>query len=369
MNTRNIRPEVISWTVNRRPERIRLKKGGLVRHAERLQGAGRYGDRHLVHLNDDEIRFLENKWGPATRNPDTGLREYFLGSLWSGVKDVLSIAQPVLDAVGSVLGMTEDPGVNASGYRMTGAGPGSSGSMASSGGGGTSGVLGDSTMFNIGSSPVSLANLLDLGGIGLSTYGALRQNQNAQKQQDKLDKQWEAQQAKNNETIDYDLFSNRATPQMVGLAPNRPSDLAGFGPEQPLVQRTPAMARGGMAPGYAMGGSPYDMMPTNYDAGGQVGGQGDGQSDQVPAYLSRDEYVLPADVVSHLGNGSSSAGAQKVDAFIDHLRKTRTGNTRFPPNSDGILRQLANQGNPTESELGRGRYAGPGMPTERDLGR
>lgn len=68
---------------------------------------------------------------------------------------------------------------------------------------------------------------------------------------------------------------------------------------------------------------------------GRVNGNGDGMSDEVEfevegenpdlALLSRDEYVLPADVVAMLGNGSSNAGADKLDAFVKQIRKESFG--------------------------------------------
>jgi hypothetical protein len=68
---------------------------------------------------------------------------------------------------------------------------------------------------------------------------------------------------------------------------------------------------------------------------GQVIGKGDGQSDQIlfevegknpdMALLSRDEYVLPADAVSMLGNGSSNAGAKELDNFVKSLRQQSFG--------------------------------------------
>ena len=69
---------------------------------------------------------------------------------------------------------------------------------------------------------------------------------------------------------------------------------------------------------------------------GKVMGQGDGMSDEIPfsiegqqpALLSRDEYVLPADVVSALGNGSSNAGADKLDGFLTDVRKKVMGRKR-----------------------------------------
>lgn len=85
------------------------------------------------------------------------------------------------------------------------------------------------------------------------------------------------------------------------------------------------MARGG-----ALSGGALDRPQ------GQVHGPGTGQSDKVPAYLSRDEYVIPADVVSHLGDGSSNAGARVLDDKVAEIRKKRTGNTKFPPQAGAL---------------------------------
>jgi hypothetical protein len=75
---------------------------------------------------------------------------------------------------------------------------------------------------------------------------------------------------------------------------------------------------------------------------GPVGGPGDGMSDQVPARidggeevrLSSGEYVVPADAVSGLGNGSSDAGAQALMGMVDRVRGSRTGNMEQPPPID-----------------------------------
>ncbi len=69
---------------------------------------------------------------------------------------------------------------------------------------------------------------------------------------------------------------------------------------------------------------------------GMVKGNGDGMSDDIPfsienkqpALLSRDEYVLPADVVSALGNGSSNAGADMLDKFMTDVREKSMGRER-----------------------------------------
>jgi len=67
--------------------------------------------------------------------------------------------------------------------------------------------------------------------------------------------------------------------------------------------------------------------------GRYLGGATDGMADKIPARignkqearLSHGEFVFPADVVSHLGNGNSEAGAQRLYAMMDKIRKARTG--------------------------------------------
>ena len=65
-------------------------------------------------------------------------------------------------------------------------------------------------------------------------------------------------------------------------------------------------------------------------------GSSDGMADELrtsidgnqPAALSHGEFVIPADVVSHLGNGNSDAGAQKLYDMMARVRKARTGNEK-----------------------------------------
>jgi len=67
-----------------------------------------------------------------------------------------------------------------------------------------------------------------------------------------------------------------------------------------------------------------------------LGGATDGMADQIPATidnrqpaaLSDGEFVIPADVVSHLGNGNSSAGATQLHGMMDKVRQARTGSTK-----------------------------------------
>ena len=103
-------------------------------------------------------------------------------------------------------------------------------------------------------------------------------------------------------------------------------DPARYDPEvgTKMVAR-PGMAGGGLADlgGYA-----------DYARGGRMlKGPGDGMSDSIPAViagkqparLANDEFVVPADVVSHLGNGSSDAGAKQLYRMMDKVRAARTG--------------------------------------------
>jgi hypothetical protein len=75
------------------------------------------------------------------------------------------------------------------------------------------------------------------------------------------------------------------------------------------------------------------------DGGRMLKGPGDGMSDSIPATIGRkqparladNEFVVPADVVSHLGNGSSDAGAKKLYSMMNNVRKARTGKKNQAP--------------------------------------
>jgi hypothetical protein len=75
------------------------------------------------------------------------------------------------------------------------------------------------------------------------------------------------------------------------------------------------------------------LMALPESRGYYLGGPTDGMADQVPASidgaqearLSDGEFVLPADFVSHLGNGNSEAGAKVLYDMMERVRKARTG--------------------------------------------
>jgi hypothetical protein len=113
------------------------------------------------------------------------------------------------------------------------------------------------------------------------------------------------------------------------------------------------MAQGGGISSLAYGGEAAPVGFANKAFEGMVPGQGTGMSDDIPfsiegnqpALLSRDEYVLPADVVSQLGDGSSGAGADMLDNFISQVRQTKYGNTQQPaPVGPQLMTGLMRQG-------------------------
>jgi hypothetical protein len=117
--------------------------------------------------------------------------------------------------------------------------------------------------------------------------------------------------------------------QLQGLNPSAYNDIYGQGLaiqqqlQQPAQGQGQAMAGGGYLGGYS-------------DGGRMLKGPGDGMSDNIPATiagkqparLADGEFVVPADVVSHLGNGSTDAGAKQLYAMMNRVRKARTGNPK-----------------------------------------
>jgi hypothetical protein len=103
---------------------------------------------------------------------------------------------------------------------------------------------------------------------------------------------------------------------------------AGFGDEDHYDYM--GMARGGLTQRYAMGG--LGSLGGYSDGGRLLKGPGDGVSDSIPATignkrqparLADGEFVVPARIVSELGNGSTEAGARKLYAMMDRIQKAR----------------------------------------------
>jgi hypothetical protein len=118
-----------------------------------------------------------------------------------------------------------------------------------------------------------------------------------------------------------------------------------FGPQalQALQQKVQEMSQqqgGGQpqSPDSGIGAAPQSQAtPPGMAAGGMLSGPGDGQSDSIMptnnanVRVADGEYVLPADVVSSIGNGSSKAGANKLDGAMAQLRQHKYGRMKQPP--------------------------------------
>jgi len=117
-------------------------------------------------------------------------------------------------------------------------------------------------------------------------------------------------------------------------------------PARPTNQQGALRAGSSLVPGYKDFGADslaYEGFPGFFAKGGPTSPQGtylrgetDGMADQIPATidgkqparLAHGEFVVPADVVSHLGNGNSDAGAQQLYKMMDRIRMARTGNKK-----------------------------------------
>jgi hypothetical protein len=100
---------------------------------------------------------------------------------------------------------------------------------------------------------------------------------------------------------------------------------------------------------YAAGGGVEGHNPQFFSEGGlnslentYVKGPGDGTSDSVAAMLADGEFVIPADVVSKLGNGSNDAGAGVLSQMMQSIREHAQNHDpkKLPPKSKGALAYL-----------------------------
>lgn len=119
-------------------------------------------------------------------------------------------------------------------------------------------------------------------------------------------------------------------PQPTGLAGAMPPNMS-MPQQPPIPMPQPPMPM------------PQPPMPQGMAGGGYVGGDGHGMEDNQMfrihggglAALSPKEYVVPADVMSGLGNGNPDDGAEKMDDFISDFRQEKYGRDKQPPEMDG----------------------------------
>jgi hypothetical protein len=345
-------------------------KGGepLWRLADALRQEGRHGDTMLAHISPEEAEILKELGGSGSINPETGLPEYFLGGLFKSIKNIV---RKVIGPVGgAILGNMILPGVGGAigggiggmlghpkqrlgplagagvgyfggpailqGGKALLAGQGLSGALTGmqSGFGQSTGMLsnGLAALGLTGSNGAAASNVAGTGGGIGSLFGGGNLLNNALLA-----------------TAIGGTLMRREKPQgpqslmeamaQAGKQPWRPDQYPDQKPFKPLYRKHKAFS-----PGYRPGFDPEEeafeedspwQVPTRMAEGGVVGGQ----DDVIPALLAQDEYVIPADVVAHAGDGSSRSGAQRFDALVRHLRQHKKG-SGFPPKAKGLASYL-----------------------------
>jgi len=355
---------------------------------------GRMGDNTLVHVNPTELKTLDALAGPGglTQNPSTGLPEAFkikdilpilggiAGAALLGPAAAAALGKIGITSAGAATGVATGIGTTGGALlkgdsleeaALQGLGSGLTAGVLTPGGGGGVGQKAASQL------PESIAT--ELGEEGLKKYGqeafkygvkdiagkGLGETAKFGLQQAGLKgiaggaagaalsnpalyempkeptytppstvPATERTQTASKEDIDKFIRQGGATPQFFSYSP---------------VQ-IPAQFGGMAAEGGSMGDVPATYMAQGGDAGmfsGMVEApEGDGMSDNVSfevvgdpqikqAMLSPDEYVMDAFTVAALGNGSSDAGAEKLDDFRLALREKVYGKEAQPKQVDG----------------------------------
>jgi len=120
--------------------------------------------------------------------------------------------------------------------------------------------------------------------------------------------------------------------------PQDPLEVLGVRQPQEKAQGGGLQMRQGGLP-HLTAGVPIVQGRQDYRQGAAVSGEGDGQSDDIPAMLADGEYVVDSDVVAALGNGSNKAGAEVLDKFRESIRahKRSAPIGKIPPKAKSPL--------------------------------
>ena len=311
--------------------RQRFAEGGLAAAAEAVRGASRYGDEFVVHVNRREFEDMISRWGEPTINPETGLPEFFdLGDVWDDIKDFVvpagaaaagALLPGIGGAVGSYLPGVADflgsTGTQALATGLLGAGAGylanggkgallgglagaagayggdllrngvdgsAIGQMISAAGEvGAGGAAGAAAGGGMGNAAITPALLMAALNLGVSALG-------------RGDPAAEAGQA------DFDDAEDRHNAPLPTWENKRRRKTYSYDD----------------VPDYTQQGEREYFENNGYADGGEVS---HGRSDDIEALLSEGEYVLDAEFVSLIGNGSSEAGAKRLDEMREAVRK------------------------------------------------
>ena len=351
---------------------IKMANGGLAAAAQNMAGQGRDGDSMLVHMSPGEVKGLQAlamaHGGSLSINPDTGLVEA------SFLKRILPMVAgaaltPFLGPMGAALatggfetvrtgdigkgltaGLGAFGGANLASNLATAAVPNAAPGFAQTPTGlnvisseaASMGATTTPTTFanmsegvkNLSNTPGGTADFLGANKMNLAMAASPVVSDAMTPKGPAIPGQPEEDPRYKGSPYRYNLASNFA-----GSSPTRPSPYynpTGLGyAAQGGSTNDIMLAAGGtyedepMGDTFAMGGS----IGGYSDGGRMLKGPGDGMSDSIPAMIGKrqparladGEFVVPADVVSHLGNGSTDAGAKHLYSMMDKVRKARTG--------------------------------------------
>lgn len=306
----------------------RYAKGGLAAKADAVKGAGRYGDSHVVHVNDDEFAQMQQMWGKPTTNPKTGQPEFFLGLDGGLLKRLLlgGVVGGLLGGGGSSGG--QDPSTANSSLLRKAENPTTS----------------TSNITAMTQSPQNIGGASQTPGIVAGDQPPPPKDPLAAKQPNFWNKDFLGIKGLPNKfgiplagLAVYSLIKGRDDDQSGGVEPGMNASQLIASKLQPTFGASlpaPKGFYGNLSPiaqseQQAYGGNGEKRF-FNYAKGGRtsfaVKGPGSGRSDDIPAMLSDGEYVIDADTVAMLGNGSSDAGAKALDRLRVNVRKHKGRN-------------------------------------------
>ena len=352
-----------------------LKKGGEVDNmgleglGQKMAAYGRYGDTMLAHISPEEAMMLKAMGGSGTRNPVTGLPEFFLKKVFKIFKSILPAAiatvNPPLGAAlaaadagfkdgkfnlkKAALAGIKTYALSKVGQKISGVG----GSGAVDPGTAVGSAAGDS----VSSSYLPEALQAKLGAttstagvdpsIATQISGTLKDP--GQLVSDVGDvasgfKDAAGEFAQKN----FSRLKGTVLPTGVAIATQgaeagmkkaeeikREADALNYeSAERKRKQKEKGLTALAQNPfGYFAQGGVADL------SGRYLDGAGDGMSDSIranidgqqEARLADGEFVIPADVVADMGNGSSNAGAERLYSMMDRIREARHGTTKQPP--------------------------------------
>jgi hypothetical protein len=363
----------------------KMAKGGLAQQAKNVRDAGVGGDTMVIHINKDEYKKLCEEWGEPTINPHTGMPQWtpFWKQSWFAPVAALAGTALMATGVGSALGGTllgtlgageaagttlaGLTGVEALGGTTLGTLAGntalSAGIGALTGGGKgalTSGLLGAAG--TVGAS--ALGNYLGTGYSPAPSQGATEVPTPTPRPAEFGAPSGFASPSASPSSSSgimsgltgYLTDPNKMAATAVGLGslmggggqeqPEMPSAAGSGAPTDPNLTRrldvTPVqrtrLSLNMQTPDYYNYGrrpnaqearffSDVGEYPVQAAHGGPlshyVQGGGTGRSDSIDAKLSDGEYVIDAETVALLGDGSSKAGAAKLDQFRANIRKQK----------------------------------------------